>query len=374
MSKRRGHGEGSIYRRRDGAWVASLDLGHVNGKRKRKVVYGHTRKEAAEKLRQLQQQLDAGLNLTTEKQTVAAFLQTWLNTVVKPPHHAPTTHQAYTYIVNAYLIPHLGHIQLDRLAPQHVQAMMNDLSAHLSSSSVAYARTILVTALNQAVRWGYIARNVGQLTDPPRVERRERQTLTEEQAGQFLAQVAGHRLEVLYHVAFGLALRKGEIIALKWSDIDIEQGRLTVQKGKTPAARRTLSLPPTLIERLREHWQHQQRERLARGLEWQEHGLVFPDKNGKPLAPFALWRHFKSMLKKADLPDISFHDLRHSAASFLAASGEHPRTVMEILGHSKIDVTMEIYTHISNQQQRDALSRLYDRLQSGYKSESNETA
>lgn len=170
--------------------------------------------------------------------------------------------------------------------------------------------------------------------------------------------VAGHRLEVLYRVALSLGLRRGELIALSWDDIDLERGSLTVREGKTEASARTLALPKVLCEYLHLHRIRQIEERLAMGPEWSDHNLVFPSEVGTPLNPTNLWRHFKSVLQRAGLPNMRFHDLRHSCASFLVAQGVHPRVAMQILGHSKISTTMDIYAHVSDDDQRSAVDKV----------------
>jgi integrase len=372
MGSRRGKDEGSIYRRSDGLWVGSLDLGVIDGKRKRKVVYGKTRREVAQKLHELRKQFDAGVNLAAEKQTLSEFLDVWLEQVVKK-NNRPNTHRAYSKACRLHIIPHIGHIHLDKLRAQHVQVMLNALAERLSVTTVRHTRTILVTALNQAVRWSYIPRNVAALVDAPAAQPYEAQFLTEEQAERLLAVVQGHRNDPLYRFALGVGLRMGEIIALKWADIDFDQGKLSIKGGKTPNARRTINLPDELLTVLREHWSEQQQERFVHGLGWQEHGLVFPGTRGKPMQESSLREHFKRMLQKAGLPDnVRFHDLRHSCASFLIVQKVHPRVIMKILGHSSITITMNMYGHVFPEQEQEALENLQHRLQSGYKSDSNE--
>src|SRR5262245_36562024 len=177
MPTRRGHSEGAIYQRADGRWCASVDLGIVNGKRKRKVIYGKTRKEVADKLKALHRDQAAGLNIAPEQQTVKQFLEQWLEHSIKS-HRRPKTYHSYAQIVRLYLLPHLGHHQLSKLAPEHVQAMLNTLreagganQRGLAPRTVQYVRAVLRKALNQALKWNYVARNVADLVDSPRVEK-----------------------------------------------------------------------------------------------------------------------------------------------------------------------------------------------------------
>jgi integrase len=229
--------------------------------------------------------------------------------------------------------------------------------------SVQYAVGVLSRALNKAVLYGHLSRNPAQHVKP-RLERRTIDPLTPEQAQRFLDAVEGHRLAPLYQVALGLGLRQGEIIALRWSDVDLQNRRLHIRESKTDAGVRTLVLPLSLVDTLGEHWRFQQQERLVQDVNWKEHGLVFPSEVGTPLSARNLVRHFKGILKKAGLPEkVRFHDLRHSCASFLIAKGVNPRVVMEILGHSQISVTMNTYAHVFSDVQEEAVEGVSELLQ-----------
>ena len=378
MASRRGHGEGSIHYKADKElWCSVIDLGYVEGKRKRKYLYGKTRKEVAEKLKVVLREQQQGLPVAVERQTVSQFLDRWLEDVVKQSTR-PRTYDSYAQVIRLYIAPALGRHQLTKLEPQHIQAMMNDLlkrggqdKTGLSPRTVSYTRAILRKALNQAVKWGQVPRNVAVLVDAPRAKRHTIAPLTPEQGRVLLTAVQGHRLEALYRVAVSLGLRVGETLGLRWEDINLEAGTLRVnmalqrRKGsrelvepKTDQSRRTLSLPTVLIAALRVHRTRQLEERLAAGSAWHDQGLVFPSTVGTPVEPRNLTRHFKSVLQAAELPDIRFHDLRHTAASLLVAQGVHPRTVMEILGHSQISLTMNTYSHVLQPAQREAAAHM----------------
>lgn len=218
---RRGHGEGGIYQRADGKWCASVDLGHIGGKRRRKIIYGKTRREVADKLKELHRDIAAGTNVAPEQLTVEKFLDRWLREVIC--HRRPRTQESYEGMVRLHIVPYLGTHKLQKLLPEHVQAMMNALTATgLSPRTVEYACLVLRRALNQAVRWGYLMRNVAQLVETPRVPRHKVQPLDERQARALLDAVRGHRMEVLYRVALSLGLRRGEVLGLRWVDVDFE--------------------------------------------------------------------------------------------------------------------------------------------------------
>jgi integrase len=384
MAKRRGHGEGSVHQRPDGRWCATIDLGVMNGKRKRKYLYGETRREVVEKLKAAQHAQASGANLAAERLTVAQFLERWLADIVSH-RNKPRTVDGYTQIVRQHLIPHLGRHQLDQLTPEHVQAMLNTLASEgLKYHTLRNIRAALRRALNQALRWQYVQRNVATLVDVPRQTNTTEddesndqgtfsiQPLDEQQARALLAAVAGHRLEPLYRVALSLGLRRGEVLGLRWVDIDFERatlrvtgalqryrGKLERTSTKTTASTQPISLPPVLLASLRRHQEAQERERAAAGERWQERGLVFTTRLGTPIEPRNLIRHFKSVLKRAGLPQsVRFHDLRHSCATLLIAQGVHPRVVMEILRHSQISTTMNTYAHVLPRLQQDATAKI----------------
>lgn len=236
-------------------------------------------------------------------------------------------------------------------------------------------RAVLRRALNQALTWGYIARNVAILVDGPRPEPYRGTVLTPEQGQHLLAAVAGRRLEALYHIALLLGLREGEILGLRWIDVDFTAHTLRVEQTvqrigtalvvaapKTTGSRRRLPLPGLVEQALQRHAERMVEAQKDGGYRWNPHGLVFPSEAGTPIEPRNLVRHFKQLLRDAELPDIRFHDLRHSCATMLIAQGVHPRIVMEILGHSQISVTMNTYGHVLPEVERaaaEAMDRLF---------------
>lgn len=370
--RRRGNGEGAIYQREsDGKWCASVDLGYGNGKRKRKVIYGETRKEVAAKLKALHRDQAAGVNLTPQQQTVKQFLENWLEETVKRQVRV-RTYTKYVQDVNHHIVPALGRLQLSKLTPDHVQKMLNHLSDNgLSYNSVRNVRAALRCALNQALRYGYVVRNVATLVDIPGDVTFKPQPLTYEQAQQLLVDAKGDRLEALFRIALGLGPRKGEILGLRWEDVDLigatlrisgslqrQNGHLERSATKTEASVRTIALPPRLVKALTQHRERQEAERKT-AANWTESGMVFTSRIGTPLSPESLTENFKALLEKAGLPkSIRFHDLRHTCATLMIKQSIHPRVVMEILGHSQISTTMNTYGHVLPEVQRDAVNVL----------------
>ena len=357
MASRRGRGEGCITKRSDGRWMAQVDLGWQDGKRHRKALYGHTKREVQDRLRETLHRKEHGLPPVPEQETVGAFLHRWLD--VKQGQVRERTQKRYEQIVRAHLLPSLGRIRLARLAPQDVVACLRRVQASGTACMARGARDVLRTALNLALRWELVSRNVAALTDAPRHRPRPIEPLTPGQASVLLAAVAGHRLEGLITVAVGLGLRQGEALGLRWEDVDLEAGVLSVRQTleragpqprfgepKTERSRRTIRLPGVVATALRRHRTRQLEERLAAGERWRESGLVFTTSIGTPVHRARLHRKFKQILRTAGLPDIRYHDLRHTAATLLLVQEVDPRTIMETLGHSRISMTMDTYAHV----------------------------
>jgi integrase len=216
---------------------------------------------------------------------------------------------------------------------------------------------ILHRALNQAVKWEYVTRNVAALVDAPRVEKYQATALTEQQIISLFESVRGHRLEALYWLAL-LGMRKGELLALEWRSVDLASGTLKITEGKTANSRRTLPLSPSLVAVLQKHWEQQQGERKQKGVDWKEHGLVFPSAVGTPLSPRNLTTTYKRALKRAGIPQsVRFHDLRHTAATLLLKQNA-PKVVQMLLGHAQSSTTMEVYAHVALEQKEEAVRSL----------------
>ena len=368
MSRRRGHDEGSIHQRSDGRWCAIVDLGRdTTGKRRRKYLYGKTRKEVADQLKLLHNDQAGGVNVTTDRQTVKTFLARWL-TEVAAHRNKLRTWEGYQRIVELYLNPYLGRILLTKLGPEHVQRMINTLvTRDLAPNTIRNIRAVLRRALNQALRWRLVTFNAASLAEIPRIEQEEMSALDEQQARALLRTLKGNRLEVLYRVGLSLGLRRGEILGLRWIDVDFERATLSVAqtlqrtkaKGlmfstpKTKGSVRTIPMPRVLLAALKLHKERQAQE----GVE-NPHGLVFISTKGTPLDPDDITHRFKAFVKAAGLPsEIHFHSLRHSCATLLLAQGVPMHVVKDILGHSQISTTMR-YAHPTEQTMRDATAEM----------------
>ena len=369
MTTRRGRGEGSITKRNDGRWMAQADLGWQDGKRRRKTLYGRTKREVQEKLRETLHRQEHGLPPVPEQETVGAFLSRWLE--ISQGRVRRRTHERYGQIVRAHLLPGLARIRLAKLTPQDVAACLRRIEAAGSAYMARGAREVLRAALNQAVRWELVSRNVAALTDPPRHTTRQIEPLTPRQANTLLKAVADHRLEALITVAVGLGLRQGEALGLRWEDVDLEAGVLSVRQTleragrrprfgepKTARSRRTITMPGIVAAALRRHRTRQLEGRLAAGARWRESGLVFTTTIGTPIDKSGVHTAFKAILRAAELPNIRYHDLRHTAATLLLTQGVDPRTIMETLGHSQISLTLNTYAHVMPALQREAAAKM----------------
>jgi len=366
-ARKRGQGEGSIFQRTDGRWCAAMVVGYRNGRPRRKHFYGETRADVAGRLTKALQEQQQGIMPADDRIKLGTFLDRWLADSMKTAVR-PKTYTSYKQLIRLYLKPDLGHVRLSKLTPHDVREFMTKrMEAGLSARTVLYCRAVLRRALRQAVCDGIIFRNVASLAEPPRSVRPEAKVMTPEQAGEFLKAIKEDRLQALYTVALSLGLRQGEALGLRWQDIDLDQrtlrisfalqrvdGEVQLVEPKTIRSRRTLTLPESAVRSLRSHRVRQKEERLKAGEDWQEGGFVFTTAIGTPLDPRNVLREYHAALKRTGLPRFRFHDLRHSCASLLLAQGVQPRTVMEVLGHSQISITMDTYAHVMPAMLRDA--------------------
>ncbi len=278
------------------------------------------------------------------------------------PRLRPNTVLSYEQNVRVHIKPGLGKFTLAKLKPEDVQCFINKkLEEGFAPKTVAYLRALLCTALDQALRWGLISRNVATLVDSPSVPRYAGRPLDATEAATFLAAIRGTAHEALFVVPLSMGLRKGEVLALRWENIDFEsrnlrventlyrlKGALQIGETKTERSRRALIMPEVGIAALREHRKRQNEARLRAGGAWVDGGFVFTNAIGGPLDPAWALEKLKAVFKAAGLRDIRFHDLRHSFATFLASQNIHPRVAMEMMGHSEIRTTLEIYSHVGS--------------------------
>lgn len=375
----RGHNEGTIYQTADGKWRGAVFLGvSPAGKPRRKYVSGRTKVEVKDKVKRILSDHDRGLPVSTKSQTVQQFLESWLESVVKP-NERPRTYESYESIVRVHLVPSIGRHRLEKLTAQHIQTMLTEKrAAGLSGRSLLNIRAIIRAALNQAMRWDLVGRNVATLTDPPKLERFEAKPLSPPDVLRFLKRTEGDRLEAMYVLTVWLGLRQGEVFGLRWQDVHFEEGEIRIQKqlqwtGKAPKvahlvdpkteqSKRRLPLPKPVADALRHHRQAQLEEQLLAGRYWKgkEWNLVFCSSIGTPLDPSNVTKQYRVLLAGAGVEQRRFHDLRHSCGTFLTSRNVHPRVIMQVLGHSQISTTMNTYSHVEVETMRDALDSITD--------------
>jgi len=370
---RRKHDEGSVFQRKDGRWVAQVRL--ENGKMKQRYFKPNQEKEARVALRKMLYEKEQGALATGPQQTLKAYLEQWLEQVYRPSGHSIGTYNMYRIVIEKHIIPSLGHIRLQQLKPQQVQAFYaSKLNEGLSQKRVKSIHSVLHKALENAVKWNLVGRNVCDLVSSPIPRRHEIQPLTQEQAQRLLKAAHDHKLEALLTVALTTGMRRGELLGLHWQDIDLNTGSIQVRRSvnrigkhglvvsepKTARSRRRIVLPAFVMDVLKQHRQHQQEMKRQVGDVWREMDIVFCNTVGGYIEPSNLHDWFKKLLKSAELPNIRFHDLRHSAATILLGMGVHPKVVQELLGHSNISTTMDIYSHVLPSMQQEAMSKLDD--------------
>lgn len=357
---RRGHGEGGLYFDSDTkCWRGVVDLGKgVDGKRRRVKVQARTKAEARAKLTDLRNSLSAGLPTGEVRTTVEQLLDEWLSQGL--PGRSANTVENYRWASDSHLTPALGHIRLRDLTPDHVADMLRlRAEADMSRSSLNRLRSVLQQALRYAERRGKVARNVASLVDTPDGKRSEGRALTVEQSQKLLATVRGRPVESLVVTALMTGLRPGELLGLRWSDLDLEAGTLHVRGSlkrekaglrlgntKTRRSMRALNLPSPVLTALKAHRKAQAKQRLRAGEHWDESfDLVFCTSIGTPMDPSNLRRAFSKATRDAGLGHWHPHELRHSAASLLSAAGVPIEVVADILGHDSSRVTSAVYRH-----------------------------
>jgi integrase len=372
MTKRKSRVESTLYKCADGMWCAQsvvegLQLTH----------YAKTKSECVSWLKQIRVAGDGRPSPSAVSSTLGEYLEEWLRKA--RPFLRPKTSGQYSQVVHQYISPLLGSYALDELGPWDIQELYGRLldQGH-GIFTLRITHAVLHRALRQAVRWGFLDRNPSDAVDKPKLPRREMKTLTADQVRRLLAAVEGTRFEALYYLAVTTGLRQGELLGLKWSDVDWEVPCLKVQRQlqritgqglnfaepKTKAGRRVVDLGPCAVEKMKEHWQRRAREAEESGQgRWRDNNLVFPSSIGTPMGPRNLLRHFKLTLNKAGLPAIRFHDLRHTAASLMLQQGIHPKVVQERLGHSKISGTLDMYSHVLPSLQAEAAEKIDELIQ-----------
>ncbi|MBU4553720.1 MAG: site-specific integrase, partial [Candidatus Desulforudis sp.] len=349
----------------------TVDLGKdIEGKRKQKLVTCESLREARQKQRDMESAVSNGTFCDCKKMNLAEYLRYWLEQYAKS-NVEQTTYGLYKLIIDKHLVPAIGAIPLAKLQPAHVQKYYSGaltggrkdgkhkLGRSLSPTTVLQHHRILHKALDSAVKWEIVSRNVCDAVEAPRKQKKQMQVLTEKQVEVLLSSLNGHYLYMPTYLALATGMRRNEILALTWVDVNLKERTLTVRQAvksshveqayiglpKTEKGRRTINIAPEVVREFKKHSKEQARNKLQAGELWQDNNLVCCLQNGQAIVPSTLSTSFRKVAEKAGLK-LRFHDLRHSCASFLLKLGINPKTVQELLGHENIETTLGLYSHL----------------------------
>ncbi len=367
----RGH-----VRKRGDKWAVVVDVGvdADTGKRRQRWHSGFDRRKDAEReLSAILQRLDNGVYVEPARQTVAVYLDAWL--AAQRSRLRPATLESYTSVIGAHVVPELGHVALAKLTAAHLDQLYAGLLADgrsdgaggLSARTVRYTHTIVKRALADAARKGLVARNVAELADPPSVKATKAPTMrtwTADEVATFLEHVRDDRLYAAWLLAASTGARRGEVLGLRWRDLEHDRASIIqtiidgpdgprVSRPKSGRGR-SIALDAATVDALRAHRRAQAAERLAWGPAYRDHDLVVCREDGSPVRPRSLTRAFAGHAAEAGLPAIRLHDLRHTWATLALGAGVHPKIVSERLGHASIAITLDTYSHVSAGMQEDA--------------------
>ena len=364
---------GHIRKKGERSWQITLDTGTgPNGERRRvyETVKGG-KKDAQRRLHELLVSLEKGLYSSAGRVTMGEYFGRWLKDYVQP-NLSPRTAEGYEYICNHYFLPWLGNIKLSGLKPEHLQHYYSEkLSSGLSAQTVRHHHACVHRALQTAVEWGLLARNPAAAVKPPRVEAPEMQVWDEDDITTFLEAARQTPYFALFHTALFTGMRRSELLALRWCDLDLllcqvyvtrslhvlKGGRVVIRQPKSAKGRRMIALSPLTVSVLRGHREKQTLERAMLGASLKDDDLVFSDIEGKPLLPNTVTHAWIKLVRRIGIKPIRLHDARHSHASILLKLGTHPKIVQERLGHASIQITLDTYSHVAPGLQEAAAAR-----------------
>jgi integrase len=354
MARRRGNNEGCIYKRKDGSWCAQVSLSG-----RRITMYGKTQRECHVWIKQILNKIENGMTFDATQLTLEHFMHSWLTG--KDLSIRPNTARNYRRYSEQHILPVIGQMRLQNILPAHIRQLYLRMQAEgKGARTIQLVHSTLHCALKQAVKERLIGYNPMDAVERPKVETQEFHIFTEEQARTFLAAAKGHPYEALFYLALTTGLRKGELLGLMWSDVDWQKGFLKVERQlqqanwrgaelvptKTKSGRRHIKLGKGALAALEAHRQRQETQKTLAGNDWKENGMIFTTSIGTFIDQTKVSREFKHILRKANLPDIRFHDLRHTSLSILLDIGTPVNTVQRRAGHSKASVTTDIYGHM----------------------------
>lgn len=384
MSKKRGSGEGSISRRKDGRWAAAITTGYgPDGQQKRKFFYGKTRQEVAEKLREALNNQSMGIVIDSKNITLQQWLTTWLNEY-KKSNIRQTSYEYYLYVIDNYICHEdgIGYIKLKDLRPDQLQKLYNNtLKLDFSPSTVKIMHILLKGAMKQAVQNGLIIRDITEGTVRPKLIKGDARVFTMYEQKRFQDALSNEKYSMLYMLGLGTGLRIGELLGLRWQDINTDEGWLQVrqtlvrvkntddnadsktklifQEPKTESGKRTVPIPSNLIPLFEKHEKTQKENKLkSYGLYRDDLNLVFCDKLGEPLEPSNIRSRLYKLTEKAGIDHTNMHALRHTYATRLLEADENTKVLQTLLGHSNIATTLNTYAHVLPESKKEAAEKI----------------
>ena len=367
---------GHLEKRSDKSWTIVIELGRDprTGKRKRfKKAFRGTKKEAEKELARLLAEIEKGTYIEPTKLTFGEYLLKWLDDYGRP-NLAPSTFDSYQRIIRKHIIPALSTVPLAKLHPLHLQGYYSDKLQNLSQRTVQYHHRIIREALNHAVKWQLVSRNVADAVQAPRAKRPEISVPGFQEIQRLLEAARDHQDYALICTAIFTGMRRAELLGLRWQDVDTNMGTISIQQTlqrlpdqgffytepKSQKSRRQVLIPPVLVEIVKEHRRRQLENKVRLGGEYQNHGLVFPKQDGRPEDPSNISHRFKALVDRLGLSGLRFHDLRHLHATILLAQGIHPKVVQERLGHQTVTLTLDTYSHVIPTIQKEVVEKLQD--------------
>lgn len=392
MARRRGNNEGSItFHKKSGLWMGRIFVGYDNeGKPIRKVMYAKSKTELQEKIRNVLYERQAGTYVEPSRLTVGEWVISYLETYVRPSVRVKTF-TTYEDMAKKHIVPALGTRLLQQLQTPEIQRFYNekleagrlDGKGGLSSRAIHMMHQVISGALKQALAEGRIQRNVAEAVKLPPLKYKSMRSLSREELAELMKAVREDRLHAAFEVELATGLRRGELLALRWQDVDLNKKvihvrrtlkrvraeggerrtKLVFEEPKTDKSRRTITLTETAVKALKLHRVRQSEEKLRVGEAYQDNGLVFATPLGRPIDPDGFYKHFSKILKKAGISHRSFHNCRHTVATVLLEEGVNPKVVQELLGHARVGITLDIYSHVDMKTMQQATDKLEEALQ-----------
>lgn len=373
---RRGNGEGSVLQRKDGSWMGQVTLPESN---KRKTVYGKTRQEVTEKITKILAEIQSGTYIEPSRMPLSQWLETWL-WEYKKKSLRPNTFTSYEQNIRVHINPELGKNTLKDLRPEKLQGFYNKKVEIVSPATVKKLHQIIHGALQQAYKNQMIPRNISELVTLPRMKKKDVKVFSKEEQQKFMDIIKGDRAELAFRLDLATGLRIGELLALRWCDIDLVNSTLKVNQSlnrikvfdskgnksynldfgevKTRSGNRIIPIPENIVNELKLHKVKQREKEAVETDEGMDYKLVFCTSNGTPLEPRNLMRSFYRLSMKAGIRGASFHCMRHTFATRALEAGINSKVVQEILGHSTISMTLDTYSHVMPDSKKDAAAKL----------------